>query len=230
MTFTHRDISTQAYMLNKGGSRARMAILRQLVAFSHDPGRPPSRALTDWRAARKWGLHDWQAAYCTLSQGMNGRDPVWVTHCGPYFRDESDANHRQGRERGGYYTSSDCDERAIGIVARLPHGRFIAGYRWTSNDERVYFGQVFTDEDEAHSSALEHARVFAEIQMADNERFEAMTLAELDVEDKLSEVQQAFALRHRSKFGGADRVREGIEALRKAREECREATAAYERG
>ena len=62
----------------------------------------------------------------------------------------------------GWYTDSYQDETAVGIIASLPHGRFIAGYRWTSNDERVYFGEVFANEDDAARMADEHARVFAE--------------------------------------------------------------------
>lgn len=62
---------------------------------------------------------------------------------------------------------------------------------------------------------------------ADNEReyqarewvkVEARELAELDVKEKTRELEQSFALRHRSKFGGFDRVREAIAELREARE------------
>ena len=78
--------------------------------------------------------------------------------------------------------------------------------------------------------ADEHARVFAESAYEDNARFDAMQAAEADCEEKLLEVQKAFALRHDWRFGGTERVTHAIEELREAREELRVATAYYEKG
>ena len=78
--------------------------------------------------------------------------------------------------------------------------------------------------------ADEHARVFAEHAYQDNARFEAMQDAEYACEEKLLEVQKAFALRHDWRFGGFERVTHAIEELRTAREELRVATTEYERG
>ncbi len=224
-----QSTTIQAYQLRKGGTPARMAILRMIAADSANNHNEATRLQPgDWRAARSWTLGSYAGAYCS---GINQGASNWYTHGGEQFRNETDANDvRGGPDHRGWYCDVDCREKAIGIVAQLTHGRYIAGYRWTSNDERVYFGEVFTDEADAARMADEHARVFAESAKEDSERHEAMALAELDCEEKLIEVQKAFVLRHRAKFGGAGRVRDAIEALRAAREELTAAKRNYERG
>jgi hypothetical protein len=101
-----------------------------------------------------------------LSQGFNGegvnQTPVWYTQDGPEFRDEFDATHGVASIRhGGWYTDMHQEERAIGIVTRLPHGRFITGYRWTSNGERVYFPDLFDDAEDAARVADEHTHAYS---------------------------------------------------------------------
>lgn len=232
-----QSTTIQAYQLRKGGTPARMAILRMIAADSVNNRNESTRMQPgDWRKARSWTMKSYAAAYCHgLSQGFNGSGryaaPVWYCHSGAQFRDERYADEcENGPDHRGWFTDSGCFEKARGVVGRLTHGRFIAGYEWSANGERVYFSEVFTEESDAANAADGHAESFAEDAREDNERFEAMTLAELDTEEKLSEVQKAFALRHRAKFGGHDRVREAIEALREAREVLREATEAYEKG
>lgn len=120
----------------------------------HESYRPKS-----WRDIRGT-THGSVGAYCgCLDQGFNGegfaRETVWYTHTGEYFRNERDA----GPE---WYTDEYQEDTAIGIVASLPHGRFLAGYRWTCNDERVYFQGIHDSAEDAARMADEHARVFAE--------------------------------------------------------------------
>lgn len=232
-----RSTQAQAYQLNKGGTPARMAILRMMAANSaNSPNETTRLQPGDWKGARHWTLHSWEAAFCAgLDQGFNGdgphKTPIWYTHDGAQFRDEKFADEcKGGPDHTGWFTDTDQIEKARGIVGRMTHGRFIAGYHWSTNGERVYFPEVFSDEEDAAQMADEHARVFAESAREDSERFLAMTLAELDAEEKLIEVQKAFTLRHRAKFGGPERVRDAIEKLRTARRELSEATAAYERG
>ena len=110
-------------------------------------------------------------------------------------------------------TDSEGYDKAIGIVASLTRGRYIAGYRWTSNDERVYFDGVFTDESEAARMADEHARVFADSAREDNARYETMRDA-LDL--------FTAALQRREMARGA------IEELRTTLEVLSEVVAAYE--
>lgn len=214
-----QSTTIQAYRLNKGGVRARMAILRMIACDSVNNFNKSTRLQPgDWKAARHWGLESYDRAYGLFSQGCTG----WHSHFGEYFRSERECSE-------GWYTDVDCSETAIGIIGRLSHGRFIAGYRWTSNNERAYFPEVFSDEYDAVNAANEHAHVFAEEARDDSQRFVDMTLAELDVELKTAEVEKAVALRHRAKFGGFDRVRRCIDELRESRETLADAVRAYER-
>lgn len=180
--------SIQAYQLRSGGVRARMAILRNQSA--------------NWRSARSWKMNNYESAYCSgLHSGANGSDKVWYSHGGEQFRNERDAHDVTRLRHTGWFTDTDGRETVVGIVASLPHGRFIAGYRWTSNDERVYYGEIFDDEDDAARMADEHARVFSESAMEDSERFDAARSLEEDIEDALQRLRECLALRNHRCFG-----------------------------
>jgi hypothetical protein len=221
----------KAYRLNPGGSPARLALLRRMATESQNNRNESTRlAPNDWKGARRYTLNGYHSAYATLNQGGNDKTPVWYSHNGPEFRGERRVIKIRPRLPLGYYTDIDCDETAIGIVSRLTHGRFIAGYLWTLNGERVYFPEVFTDEDDAARAANSHAETFAESAREDSERFNAMQDAEQEAEDKLTELQKRIALRHKPQFGGFEAVRDAISELRQARETLADATRIYERG
>ncbi len=222
----------QAYQLRNGGTPARLAILRMIAADSVNNFNPHTRLdPADWRSARTSTLKSYAASFGALDQGLQDGRPIWYCHTGESFRNERDAHDiiRNGHHKG-WYTDTDCRETAIGIVGMLTHGRYIAGYRWTSNDERVYWPEVFTDENDAAHAADSHAEVFAENARDYSERFDAMQLEELNVELRTEELQKSIALRHRAKFGGKARVIEHIQQLREARETLASATAHYEKG
>jgi hypothetical protein len=185
----------------------------------------------DWRKARQWGLHGWRAAYCAgLSPGFNGegrsRAAVWYSHLGPNFRDEQFADEAYDHiEHKGWYTNAECETfkdgsgLARGIVARLPHGRFLAGYWWGDNDERVYFADVYTDRDDAARTADEHARVFAEMAQEDNRQWQAARDLEAENESAQERLRECLALRQvcdRTRYTGE--ARELIKAIRERRE------------
>jgi hypothetical protein len=224
----HQSTEIQAYQLHSGGTRARMAILRMIAANSRVGNMPPSLQLASWKDARHWSIDGYESAYGMLSQGMQGKTPIWYTQAGQQFRDERDAGSIIGLRHTGWYTDGG-DETAIGIVSRLSHGRFLAGYRWTSNDERVYFPEVFTDEEEAARMADEHARVFAEDAQEDNARFEAMCDAEMALDGLSQKVLRLCALRNHPTLGECARAdaRDAIEELRTARKTFKEALDAY---
>lgn len=217
----------------------RLAMMRadfeaHATKYPYCPEHAKPKTWRDVRGTTHKGIH---AYICRLSPGFNNGEPVWYCHTGAQFRDEKFADEcLGGPSHTGWFTNADCTTykdgsgKARGIVGRLSHGRFIAGYWCGDNEERVYYQEVFEDETEAAQTADEHARVFAESAYEDNVRFEAMTMAEYDCEEKLLEVQKAFALRHDWRFGGSARVTHAIEELRTAREELRVATADYERG
>jgi hypothetical protein len=217
----------------QGGARARLTRLRDHAAQS------PSHRLVDWHAARKWGFDSWEQAYGTLAQGYDstgpGRVPVWHTHAGPEFRDERDS-YDIGRDFAqGWCTDTDCSDTASGIVARLPHGRFIAGYRWTSNNERVYFPQVFDDESDAARMADEHARVFAERAREDSERFEQIQSLGFRIDEQIRGLRRLIRLRNDAVLRAqGEPIRAEIEAvcnrIRTLRDELAEVTRLYEGG
>lgn len=206
----------------------RLAMMRgDFAAHSTKYPRCPEYAKpTDWRKVRGYTHGSWEAAFCTLDQGLQDGTPIWYCHTGPVFRNERDAHEIICNRHKGWYTDTDCSDTAIGIVGSLSHGRFITGYRWTSNDERVYFPEVFTDESDAARMADEHARVFADNALDDSERFNAMRDAECAADDALAQFETAYADRHES--GSMDDAREALQALRDARETLRDATKAYE--
>lgn len=211
----------------------RLAMMRAEVAAHTNkyPHCPEHAKPKTWRDVRGTTHKSIDAHICALSQGFNNGEPVWYCHTGAQFRDEKFADEcTNGIKHKGWFTDMHGDEKARGIVGRLPHGRFIAGYCWSANGERVYFSEIFDYETEAAQMADEHARVFAEAAQEDNARFEAMQDAEFECEEKLLEVQKAFVLRHDWRFGGFERVTHAIEELRTAREELRVATTEYERG
>jgi len=206
-------------MLSLSASR-RLAVLRERAATSDKP---------DWRAARDWTLVNWRAAFGDLGQGCVGGDRIWYTHTGPALRGERDADDVVDLRHHGWYTDEMQSDVARGIVGRLPHGRFAAGYLWTGNGERVYFDRVHDDERDAARMADEHARVFAELAREDDERFQAMVRAEDAVGETLRQLRKFWPARHVSAEFRAD-VRELIERLRTRRLELHVATRDYERG
>ncbi|TKW76783.1 MAG: hypothetical protein DI543_19140 [Bradyrhizobium icense] len=117
----------------------RLAALRASAATKNKP---------DWRAARDWTLRNGADAFGDLSQGVNTENvgspfekkrAIWYTHTGPKFRGERFADEVEGGpDHKGWYADDDCSDKVRGIVGRLPHGRFIAGYHNSGNDEREY--------------------------------------------------------------------------------------------
>lgn len=104
-----------------------------------------------------------------MSQGFNGEEghkvPVWYCHDGAQFRNEKfcDDVDSVRIDHKGWFTDSTFQDGVIrGIVASLPHGRFIAGCFMSDNGERVYFPEVHDNERDAALAADEHARVLAE--------------------------------------------------------------------
>ena len=174
----HRQTTIQAYQLRKGGTPARMAILRMIAADSVNNANVSTRLTADdWRGARSWALNSYAEAYSIgMWQGKNDNETMWYSFGQTCVRNERDAHAIVRFGHTGWFTDSEFqDDMAIGIVGTLSHGRFIAGYRLTMNDERVYFGTVFDDEDDAARMADEHARIIAEreCEYQDEQRAEA---------------------------------------------------------
>jgi hypothetical protein len=185
-----------------------------------------------WRDVRAYGLHTWESAFCTLDQAPG----QWYAHTGEQFRREcfadempdSPIDHRGWHTMANGDTFKDGTGLARGIVARLPHGRFIAGYFWGDNGERVYFPEVHTCPRDAARAADSHAESFAESAREDSERFDRMQDAESAVQDAIGKLRDTWALRRKGRRT-SDRVRDAIEALREARAEFIDAVNDYEK-
>ncbi len=217
------NYTPQYLRLNKGGAYARLGILRGIVAIANASHKPPSLIPATWREARRYGFGNWRAAYCDMSQGLNDNKPVWYAHTGEQFRDERDYREIVTSARHtGYYCDTEQSGLAIGIVGRLTHGRFIAGYRLTDNGERVYFGEVFTDEREAADMADEHARIIGEAELENAEQYREAQNLESETEAAFSRLRECLALRHKACMKYArDEVSALVRTIRNNRETLR---------
>jgi hypothetical protein len=228
----HSSTRIQAYQLRKGGAPARLAILKMIAVDSVNNSNEHTRLTPgDWKGARNYTLESYASAFRhELDQGLQDGEPVWYSHGGEQFRGERFADECEGGpDHTGWYTDGDCSESSRGIVGRLNHGRFIAGYHWYSNDERVYFPQVFYSERDAARASDSHAERFADYAREYSERFDAMRDAETARDDARHDFLYAWKARHVSE-DHRETAREAIETLREAIETLKDATADYENG
>ena len=129
----------------------------------------------------------WPRYVATLAQGSAAlrrqRDTRKV--CGGYYHaPRPNANDGKGFYLGDagqpaprweftgaeYYCDRDCHDTIRGIILRLPHGRFLAGYSMGEGMASGVDGTVYTDEDEARHAADEDARIAAERQREHEEQ------------------------------------------------------------
>lgn len=168
------------------GARARLAIFKRTAEKPNYWIRPMT-----WRDVRFAKLN----SRTGLGQGANGGGPssipVWYAHGGPLFRHERDAHEVIAMPHKGWFTDAGeygGDELAIGIVAGLPHGRFLAGYRTTMNGERVYFPEIFDSKRDAARMADEHARIIGE----QESEYQARVHAADDLDSLISEKKEVI--------------------------------------
>jgi hypothetical protein len=194
---------------------------RRLELFRREAAKPGWVRPMTWRDVRFAKL----TSDSGLSRGFNPDGAVWYAFSAQ-FDAERDAHEVLTLRHTGYYTDMECDGRAIGIVAKLPHGRWLAGYRWTDNDERVYYGHIYDSENDAAHAADSHAESFAELQRESDERFMEMTRAEGRVEECESEVRNAWDARHASAYW-REYMRDRIANLKEARADLERAKRDY---
>jgi len=182
--------------------------------------------VSDWRQLRAFGFHNGPAAYgLGMNPGFNGegrhRVRVWYSHTGEYFRTERYADEVEAARinHKGWYCDPDSQETSRGIVATLPHGRFLAGYWLSMNGERVWFDDVYDSERDAARMADEHARVIGENEMEYQTRWQAARDLEDQIEASLKRLRECFVLRHHECMAYVRaEVSQLIRAIRKARE------------
>lgn len=155
-----------------------------------------------------------------IGQGTSGKTPIWyVTDADGFFSREKFADAVINLRHTGWFTDCDASEIARGIIVALPHGKFIAGYHWDSNDERVYFPEIYTDSDDAARAADSHAESFAEVSREDSERYDSARELENDIEDALHRLRECIALRNVNGFSDArEEIPDLIESIRDKRE------------
>ena len=227
---------------------APVRLMMMQTAFEHHPKEYPNcpehAKPKSWRDVRGTNYQSINAYIGALSQGLNDGEPVWYTHTGPAFRNEQAVHDMDGGpSHKGWYTEHDgatCKDGSglcWGIVGLLPHGRFIAGYYWGDNGERVYFPEVYADADDAISAADEHARVYAESCQEDSQKQEYIREAEERVEglednlkDDKARLIEVLALRHKPGFEyAAKRAKFLIELIRSHQEKLEEAREALKK-
>ena len=95
----------------------------------------------------------------------------------------------------GWFLDSNQDEQARGVVVRLPHGRFLAGFEDGRGSWRCA-GQLFdTPEDAAHD-ADEQARTYAEEEFEYNEAWQEGAILKDVIEEKTRDVLGLFYARY----------------------------------
>lgn len=195
-----------------GGALARLTILKNKAAHTTAPdvNLPPSRRFADWRAAR---TETFLTMAPELSQGFNTktkyawgkatetRTPVWYCHSGEQFRNEKFADDVQGAgiEHTGWFSDVHQEDKVRGIVGMLTHGRYIAGYMMTMNDERVYLDGVYTDEREAARAADRAAEILAEEESEYSERHQEAQSLDDDIATRETDVRELFPMRHHAR-------------------------------
>ena len=206
------------YLNLKIGAARRLAYLRT-SAQRHNEKFPSGNAAT-WRTVR----------YATLTHpgdlahGMNGGAPIWYAHTGSAFRREVYA-----RECGaGWYTDVDCTMKARGIVVRLPHEKFLAGYEWDDNGERVYFPEIFGSETEAARRADGHAESFADDCLEHDAKYHEAQKLQTEAEDMAHQLAEKIAIRNNPRFPDArEEARELLTELRELRQRLRDEFADF---
>jgi hypothetical protein len=214
------------------GAPRRLAILRRDFDqwFVKNPHAPRER-VKSWRDVR---FANMRSTHTGLYGGLNDGEPIWYGHCGPYFRKERFADEVVDLRHNGWYTNADsCTYKdgsglARGIIGSLPHGKFIAGYWWGDNDERVYFPEIYYSEEEAARAADGHAEHFAEQTREDDEKNQEAHRLQESTERKLKRLRECLVLRHKECMSYVRlEIEQLVETIRKNRHELKTTYADY---
>ena len=188
----------------------RIGAARRLAMFRKEAMQP------NWIRPMTW--RDVRFATLKSTTGFDGgRNSEWYTHNDTtgYFRSIKDAHEIVRSLNQGYYSDVDSSETVIGIVAALSHGRFVAGYRWTSNGETVIHGGIYGDADDAARAADSHAERYAGICREDSYQYREAQKLEYDIEDSFTRLRECIALRNRACMSYVrDEIAELIEKIR----------------
>jgi len=171
---------------------------------------------TTLKTLQKHGGTSIDAGFNTDSRGI--KEPVFYYFgdlLSESFCDEVDRyiDHTGWFTNDDGTTYKDGSGKARGIVVELPsmpgfpNGRFLAGYMWGDNNERVLWPELYSGDKEAARAADSRAEYFADIQREDNRKYNAASDIETAIDDKLTRLRECIALRHKACM---DYVREEI--------------------
>lgn len=165
----------------------------------------------DWRKKRTCTFSNVHMHTGSLSQGFNKKTPIWYDHTGQYFK-------RETINEIGWYTE-DSTSTVNGLIVALPHGKFMSGYIWKENGERVYFQDIYDNKNDAVSNADSEAEIFADTVNEHFEKFNMYRDIEQKLEDQKKELATRYALRNHKVLANRnvsyliELIRENIEAL-----------------
>lgn len=211
------------YLNLKAGAPQRLRRLRR-NAEETDKKHPKDKPRT-WRDVRYANLRTTES----LSGGWNSTDngplapkrQIWYTQSGQFFKREEFVDEVEGSriDHRGWFSDADCDNTYRGIVVKLPHGRFLAGYYMSDNGERVYFDTIYTDINDAINEADSEAQRLAEDEKEYNERWREARDLQDECEEIMKRIEELWALRHHPKLGesSGEELREKLEELREKR-------------
>lgn len=172
----------------------------------------------NWRDVRYSGFHNVRANQCQLSSGWNGETKIWYCHTGQYFEREKFADEVLGLSHTGWF-ENDCGDTIRGLVAALSGGRFLAGYCMSSNDERVYYPDVFDDESDAAVFADKRAEQIAEECREAEERYQEALELENVIESKRHRLRELVILTKAGLDYAREQMRDVARQIRQARRE-----------
>lgn len=204
------------------GAPRRLAILKR-AAEKLNAGHNARKASGNhspytWRDMRYCGFHNARAGRCELSPGRQNGRPIWHAHTGQQFPRERYADEILRANHTGWLTDCDGLETARGLVVALPHGRFLTGYHWSDNGERVYFPEIYTDQDVAARAADSEAECFAETAREDDRKYHQAREHEEDIEENIQRLRECLALRNKPCFKHLrDEARDLLESIREVR-------------
>lgn len=168
-----------------------------------------------------------------LDKGADGKETVFYGF-GDVFDNETYAHEIVRMNYTGWFTEEDgttyWDGWGLvrGIVAELPampgfnNGRFLAGYHWGDNDEKVYFPALFDNAEDAAYAADSHAESFAELQREDNAKFKRADAIQSDIAIGVIRLRECLALRNRGCMSYVrDEAHELISQIKEWRETLR---------
>lgn len=221
------------YLNMKIGSRGRLAILKRnadrLNALSHNRrkgmGNPDPYT---WRDVRYCGFHNARAARCELSPGKHGDQIIYYCHTGQYFPRETWCDEIINLNHTGWFTDIDCRETVRGLVVSLPHGRYLAGYCWSENGERVYFTEIYDCQDTAAHVADSYAEQFGTDSQMDDLKYQKAQEIYSEMENAKNRLIECLALRNNPCFSALrDEARDLIKEIRDNRETLENEYADY---